>query len=613
MEWLSPVDPRQSYEKIARSRTPGSGAWFVDSKSFMAWRDSTTSSVFWLNGITGAGKTTLMTTAVEKLNSMDDRYCKVAYFYCSFADSESLDIVNILGSVLAQLCEPGDKIYQMLETLYDERLGGTSDKPARLNLNELIKLIIEQMQCLQTTYVVVDAINECGDSYEVLESLKTIVNSLPTKTILHLFLSSINEKCLETSLQKMPYIIIETLRPRDIWNDVHLYVEANLEAHPRLRQYNPWLKSKIKLALTGSAQGMFRYVYCQIDLLSRLRTPRAVIEALNSLPPTLDQTYERLLDRIDGEEDRKLAREIFEMLAFSFRPLKLREICEMLQVTPGLSTLDEGKRLTDPSDVLSICGSFLNFQRDTDFVALAHHSVKTYLTSDLPQRVNYFQLSETDAHCTLATKCLAYLSLDAFASGAVQPVGRLGERRKQYPLFLYAGEHWALHTQALEELGDHELGEPLWRLLRSFLFSDDAGRGNFLAWVQLLIPMSKNIRKTTPLYYAASFGLKTVVRYLLEAGADVEAPGGRGGATPINIASFRGHIGVVELLLEYGADPHVPDEEAGWSAIDWAVARRHRDVLFLLKNRKVGSEQSSRSCSVASRDFTHVNNYSSRK
>jgi len=83
----------------------------------MAWCDSTIFSVFWPDGITGAGKTTLMTTAVEKLDSMNGRYCKVAYFYCSFSDSESLEIVNVLASVPAQLCEPEDKVYQMAETL----------------------------------------------------------------------------------------------------------------------------------------------------------------------------------------------------------------------------------------------------------------------------------------------------------------------------------------------------------------------------------------------------------------------------------------------------------------------------------------------------------------
>jgi len=51
-----------------------------------------------------------------------------------------------------------------------------------------------------------------------------------------------------------------------------------------------------------------------------------------------------------------------------------------------------------------------------------------------------------------------------------------------------------------------------------------------------------------------------VVRFILEEGVEIEARGGRGGATPLNIASFRGHVDVVKLLLEHGADPEAVDE-----------------------------------------------------
>ena len=590
MEWLSPVDPQQSYEKIIRTRAQGSGAWFTDSKRFTNWRHSNTASVFWLNGITGAGKTTLMTTTVENLARLNDGRTRVAYFYCSFADSESLDVVNILGSILAQLCEPDDETCERLVSLFDDRSGNRTGKSIRLTVSHLVNLIIDQVQYLERVYILVDAVNECGDCHEVLKSLETIAISSSMKSSLHLFISSINEKGIESSFHKMPNITTETLNPRDIWNDIHLYVEDSLETNLRLRQHDPELKAKIRLALTGGAQGMFRYVYCQLVLLSRLRTPGAVAEALKSLPPTLDQTYERLLARIEGEEDRRLAREILEMLAFSFRPLKLREVCEMLQITPGLAILDESKRLTDPGDVLGICGAFLNYQKDTDVVALAHHSVKTYLVSNLPEGSKYFQLSEAEAHRNLATKCLAYLSLDVFSSGPCNLADKLGHRLQRHPLFQYAGQYWALHTQELEAHGKRELGEDLWKLLKPFLFSADHGRGNFLAWVQLLIPTSKNISGTGPLYYAASFGLTTVVRYLLKGGADIEARGGRASASPLNIASFRGHAAVVELLLEYGADPYSVDEEVGWNAIEWAHAKNHWDVVLSLEKWNSTSE-----------------------
>ena len=321
----------------------------------------------------------------------------------------------------------------------------------------------------------------------------------------------------------------------------------------------------------------FRWVYCQLEILSRLRTPGAVRAALASLPPTLDKTYEELLSRIDGEEDRMLAREIFELLAFSLRPMALSEVSEFLQITPGIKSLDDSKRLTNPKDILSICGSLLNLQSDVKgIITLAHHSVKTYFTSNPKGKASYFKLSATEAHRNIAIKCLAYLSYDDFSGPPCSTRPALVSRYKQFPLLNYAAYNWASHTQLVEKLDDS-----FWTTLKPFLFSADEGRGNFLSWVQILIPESKNILDTSPLYYAASFGLSTVVRFLLEGGAEIEAHGGRCGATPINIASFRGYIDVVKILLEFGADPLAIDQTPGWNSLQWARYNGHWEIVAL--------------------------------
>ena len=318
---------------------------------------------------------------------------------------------------------------------------------------------------------------------------------------------------------------------------------------------------------------------CQLDTLSKLRTPGAVRKALENLPPTLDKTYEGLLDRIDDDEDRKLAREILEILCFSYRPFTLQEVCELLQVTPGLCELDESKCLADPKDILSICGSLLNFQQHTGLVTLAHHSVKTYLTSSLQGNASYFRLSESEADRAIATKCLTYLSFDAFSDGPRPHISSLREQYRRYPLLDYAAQRWTAHAKNLRVLG-----EPLWTAMKDLLLSQDQGRGNFSSWVQMLLPAAsmESIGRTPPLYYAASYGLTVVVRYLIEAGVDLEVHAGRCGATPINIASFRGHYDVVKLLLEHGANPKAVDDSPGWSAIQWARYKQHFEVYELL-------------------------------
>ncbi|TKA63401.1 hypothetical protein B0A55_12202 [Friedmanniomyces simplex] len=56
------------------------------------------------------------------------------------------------------------------------------------------------------------------------------------------------------------------------------------------------------------ADGMFRWLYCQLVALtkSKLTRPISVKAALHALPKGFDETYERMLNKID-EGDRQYA------------------------------------------------------------------------------------------------------------------------------------------------------------------------------------------------------------------------------------------------------------------------------------------------------------------
>lgn len=175
-----------------------------------------------------------------------------AYFYCSFAENESLSVMNILGSILAQLCGSTDT-YEKINSRYDQESAKCFSKPQHMDVDESVALIIERIRDRGRTFIFLDAVNECSDPEEVLSPLKTIANSCDS---VHVFMSSINEKGIEDCLQDMPRLIIATLHPRDIRNDINMLVQVNLETHPRLRYHTPQLKKEINLALTQGAQGM---------------------------------------------------------------------------------------------------------------------------------------------------------------------------------------------------------------------------------------------------------------------------------------------------------------------------------------------------------------------
>lgn len=81
-----------------------------------------------------------------------------------------------------------------------------------------------------------------------------------------------------------------------------------------------------------------------------------------------------------------------------------------------------------------------------------------------------------------------------------------------------------------------------------------------------------------PIHSAVAGRDATAVRYLLEAGADVSVRQA-GGITPLMAAAQHGDEAIVRLLLDHGADPRAPDDQ-GWTALDRADPLV-RDLLVL--------------------------------
>jgi len=79
-------------------------------------------------------------------------------------------------------------------------------------------------------------------------------------------------------------------------SDLKLYVASEIESRSRkklLRTRDPDLKREIMDRLVEGAEGMFRWVACQLDYLCELNNDKGIRKALNSLPLTLFATYEK--------------------------------------------------------------------------------------------------------------------------------------------------------------------------------------------------------------------------------------------------------------------------------------------------------------------------------
>ena len=143
---------------------------------------------------------------------------------------------------------------------------------------------------------------------------------------------------------------------------------------------------------------------------------------LNSLPRSLDETYERTLGSIDDSliED---ARRILTLLCFAARPLRVSELIDGVAVEINPARLNTKRRLQDADDDHEICLSLADFDNAvktrptiygrverTQTVRIAHFSVQEYLVSERikRQKAAIFSLSGATAHAEIAQICLIY-------------------------------------------------------------------------------------------------------------------------------------------------------------------------------------------------------------
>src|SRR6266436_106676 len=270
-----------------------------------------------------------------------------------------------------------------------------------------------------------------------------------------------------------------------------------------------------------------------------------------------------MLQSID-EEKREYAQRLFRCLTVSIRPLRVKELAEVLaiqfdEVAAASPIFNVNWRPENPGEaVLSVCSSLIAIvdRGGQQVVQFSHFSVKEYLTSErlatTEERLSYYHILPEPAHTILAHAGLSVLlQLD-------DKIDR--DAIAHFPLASYAARHWVDHAQ-FKDVSSH-IQEVMKRLF-------DLAKPYFAAWVWLYDidrhwtePMSTihPMRpEAVPLYYASLCGFRGLVEHL--ATADPSQVNIRGGShtTPLHAASVKGHLDVASLLLESGADPNSRD------------------------------------------------------
>jgi len=315
--------------------------------------------------------------------------------------------------------------------------------------------------------------------------------------------------------------------------------------------------------------------------------PSSLRKALNELPTTLDDTYERALDGVPKEK-RQYAHRLFQCLVAAIRPLSVEELAEIFAIDfdpKSEPNLLECWRPDNPGEaVLSACSTLITIIEDygSKIVQFSHFSVKEFLTSDRLQAselgsIRQYYIPLDAAHTVLARACLTVLlQLDENVDKMCLAT---------FPLVFYAAEHWVNHVKfenVASRIQDimERLFNPTMPYLAAWAWGHDVDR----PWARKAIndlPEHPSPPNATALYYAALCGFSVLANYLVVTHAeDVNAKCGSHG-TPLHAASYGGHLEVARLLLENGANVNSEDDNGKPPLL--AAYRRNDNLAAIMR------------------------------
>ena len=353
---------------------------------------------------------------------------------------------------------------------------------------------------------------------------------------------------------------------------------------------------------------------CQI---SEAGKDSQVEAALDTLPQGLDETYTRIVERIDDQPEymkymKELALNCLTWVLYAKRPLKTQELQHALAI--GRTYQNQTDMDVDKVEViLEACGNLLT--EENNAIRPVHYSVQEFFTrplSKIPRRRIQESLADPEfVHKTLASVCLRCIQLGTLSQPCRSSYG-LYRRVHNAKFVWYAAQYFDYHVWQCKSLpGD------ILELVEDFL---DEGGTRFAAILQIrnlqdriwyknilmdFDPVSFVVSASTIVYgtylfeidhfrsrwvgltppehalhQASSTGLVNAVKRLIEQGCGVNAGDGKG-TSPIYYASARGHLATTELLLSNGADVNAQGGYYG-NALQAASQGGHDKIVELL-------------------------------
>ncbi|KAL9594696.1 MAG: hypothetical protein Q9219_006896 [cf. Caloplaca sp. 3 TL-2023] len=567
-DWLSTIRIGARHVMIREGRLSSSGKWLFRHPKYQEWAESPHSSVIWMHGLLGTGKTNLTSAVIDDMEAETrgkNDSARLAYFYCTRNKagsgnekdlSSGSEPVEIFRSLLKQLArnEKTKKLDIIVQDKYHQ-LKVDVDGPRRLTMSECVELILAILSSSPVT-IIIDALDECISTKvrDLIQGLDEIVIRSPRNV--KVFLSTRPVSVVVDCLRDKQYTSLEVNAEHNS-DDISNFIGYELDRRIREKQLlhgnvSDELRRDLLSNLSERAGSMFWYASLQLSLLcdpTAEQDESSIRAKLTELPANLKEAYTGIIDEItsskNSERSRVIAQNTMKWLLCAQEPLPSSTFLEAISSTPNDHL--------DPERVSSMCRSLVYLDKENDKFEFAHLSVREHLEQEI-------QYSPSECHLVAAESCLRALESSSRSNAVNRAVSDSVQAFSHY-----ATLYWPIHLQKIDFGHMDECRERLKTKLKTLLVRVRDVSPIFEQWIsrvekiateaslnpELLLRLeSLRAVPTTPLFAASIFGFSDLVKqFRLISGYNLEQQNIHK-QTPLSLAVENDQLETVKAFLE---------------------------------------------------------------
>ena len=645
MKFLSRADSAATYRHalLQQSENPESCKWIFKATAYKQWQDQNDPShALWMYSGPGTGKTVLAAQVVRRLREQYSNDGEaVLYFFCSSVNASKDDSLAILRTLLCQLLDYLPFIPEWILELYNDSYKRGLEQAQILTSENLQDMFCKTLDLFNDVQIVVDGIDEVIERKELLE----ILSSLGRRGVndgVRILIVSRRESDISQYLRNFIHLPVH---PANTRVDIETYIVQSIRTKLNVEEERANL---IQNMLIKKARGMFIWCRLVIQMLEDIRTTEELQEVLSAVPQELHDVYCIILNKLwrrlsTGPSSRlEQARNIFKLLALSFRPLQISEIREALAVeasriyraTQQQQSWSAKMNTFRPNDksILDVCGNLID---ETDgAISLLHHTLREFLLSGSGTRspeVQKFTVYANTDNANITQSCLVYLhNVEGDVQQKMSQVqSNDSDARKNLqieilsalPFYEYACRQWPFHfgrcpvehgssviphfipfTFCTSWYQGWSIFSPSGRVPSSRLFRSIKKHGRLiLVWLDILDRMLggfksqsavslheiANYTSEAPMLIQERFSTGTIKDVTLQDPIDLEHVAGRGHDALVRLILLRTSPAYKEVFIALRKASEGHHEETVWILCNYLVtSKEHPSALFLAQSEE---------------------------